>query len=61
MDGTLTVACIDFQLMRQRAGIMQGDILEELEKMEPAAQSKARQAIWEVEQEVGFRSWLFRA
>lgn len=51
MDGTLTQACIDFQLMRQRAGILTGDILEELEKMEPAAQQKARAAIWEVEQE----------
>ena len=52
MDGTLTVPCIDFQLMRQRAGVLTGDILEEVAKMEPEAQAHARAAIWQVEQQV---------
>lgn len=51
-DGTLTVPCIDFALMRRRAGIMSGDILEELAKLDAEGQARARAAIWEVEQQV---------
>lgn len=51
MDGTLTVPCIDFQLMRERAGILEGDILEVLATMDAERQAEARAAIWEVEQQ----------
>jgi hypothetical protein len=51
-DGTLTVPCIDFALMRRRVGVLNGDILEEIAKMAPEAQARARAAIWDVEQQV---------
>lgn len=44
--------CIDFALMRRRVGAMTGDILEEIAKMAPEAQARARAAIWDVEQQV---------
>ncbi len=57
-DGTLTVPCIDFALMRRRAGVLTGDILEAIAKMEPEAQAKANAAIWDIEQQVSrHRSW----
>lgn len=37
--------------MRERAGILQGDILEVLEAMDAEKQATARAAIWEVEQQ----------
>ena len=39
--------------MRRRVGVMTGDILEEIAKMAPEAQARARAAIWDVEQQVG--------
>ena len=44
--------CIDFQLMRERAGVLDGDILEVVAAMEPAAKKRALDAIWDVEQQV---------
>ncbi len=46
------VPCIDFQLMRERAGVLEGDILEVISAMEPAARKSALDAIWDVEQQV---------
>ena len=44
--------CIDFALMRQRAGVPDGvDILEAVAAMEPREAQRARDAIWEVEQQ----------
>ena len=54
MDGTLTVPCIDFAAMRRKAGVhpIHGDILDEVAKMSPERQAKARAAILEVEEQV---------
>lgn len=51
MDGTLTVPCIDFKLMREKAGILEGDILEVLATMDAHKQAIARAAIWDVEEQ----------
>ena len=48
----VAVPCIDFQLMRERAGVLEGDILEVIAAMEPAARKSALDAIWDVEQQV---------
>ena len=54
MDGTLTVPCIDFAVMRRKAGVhpTHGDILDEVAKMSPERQGRARAAIAEVEEQV---------
>jgi hypothetical protein len=54
MDGTLTVPCIDFAAMRRKAGVhpTHGDILDEVAKMSPERQARARAAILEVEEQV---------
>lgn len=50
--GCGAVPCIDFKLMRERAGVLKGDILEVVAAMEPAAKKRALDAIWDVEQQV---------
>eukprot|EP00882_Tetradesmus_deserticola_P002314 GHRQ01002471.1.p1 GENE.GHRQ01002471.1~~GHRQ01002471.1.p1 ORF type:complete len:278 (+),score=83.36 GHRQ01002471.1:246-1079(+) len=52
MDGTLTVPVIDFQYMRQRAGVgPTGDILDIISSWPPEEQQRAHQAIQEVEEQ----------
>jgi len=51
MDGTLTANVIDFAAMRRRAGVhpVHGDILDEVAKMSPERQARAKAAIKDVE------------
>ena len=53
MDGTLTANVIDFAAMRRKAGVhpVHGDILDEVAKMSPERQARAKAAIAEVEQQ----------
>eukprot|EP00898_Chlorokybus_atmophyticus_P006221 jgi/Chlat1/65/Chrsp1S03115 len=56
MDGTLTVPCIDFELMRKRVGILTGDILTVIDSWgDPERQKLAYAAITEVETEANER------
>mmetsp|Transcript_13161 Transcript_13161/g.34438 ORF Transcript_13161/g.34438 Transcript_13161/m.34438 type:complete len:91 (-) Transcript_13161:1639-1911(-) len=52
MDGTLTAPfLIDFTAMRARTGILEGDLLAEIEKMETRADRERMTAIVEEEEE----------
>mmetsp|Transcript_13162 Transcript_13162/g.34441 ORF Transcript_13162/g.34441 Transcript_13162/m.34441 type:complete len:214 (-) Transcript_13162:1157-1798(-) len=54
MDGTLTAPfLIDFTAMRARTGILEGDLLAEIEKMETRADRERMTAIVEEEEEKG--------
>ena len=57
MDGTLTANVIDFAAMRRKAGVhpVHGDILDEVAKMSPERQARARAGILEVEEQA--RHW----
>ena len=51
MDGTLTVPCIDFQEMRRRVGVEEGDILHVIHGWSKEKQEEAFAAIAEIEEE----------
>lgn len=51
MDGTLTVPCIDFQEMRRRVGIEEGDILHVIHGWPEEQQKEAFRKIAEIEEE----------
>jgi len=42
LDGTLTVPVLDFKLMRERTGIIKGDMLDEIEKMPLGSKERQR-------------------
>ncbi len=57
MDGTLTIAAHDFDLIRQQLKIPQGlPILEAIEKMPAAQAAKAQIKLHELEMEIGAQS-----
>jgi len=51
MDGTLTIPCIDFKLMRERVGILEGDILTIAAQFPEPKRTEAFQTIHEIEVE----------
>ncbi len=51
MDGTLTVPCIDFQEMRRRVGVEEGDILHVIHGWPVEKQEDAFRKIAEIEEE----------
>lgn len=51
MDGTMTVPVIDFKLMRQRVGVMTGDILDAINSWPVEKQQQALAAIAEIEEQ----------
>lgn len=51
MDGTLTVPCIDFQEMRRRVGVEEGDILHVIHGWPEDKQEEAFRKIAEIEEE----------
>ena len=51
MDGTLTVPCIDFQEMRRRVGVEEGDILHVIHGWSEEKQEEAFRKIAEIEEE----------
>lgn len=50
-DGTLTVPVIDFEEMRRRVGIAEGDILDVIHSWDPARQDQAFKIIAEMEEQ----------
>ncbi|KYR02952.1 hypothetical protein DLAC_00435 [Tieghemostelium lacteum] len=52
LDGTLTVPCMNFQILRERLGISQGiDVLREIKKWDTVENKRAHKIIYEFELE----------